>query len=106
MPALLGRNDGHFLHNASFEDASDRLGIAVTPIVDVPTISCDSGPLAASGTLHSDTVREAIEDERWSDVETYAVLIGKALTAYSDRIDEGVALINSTSAPAGPPRAK
>ncbi len=51
-------------------------------------------------------VREAIEDERWPDVDTYAVLIGKALTAYSDRLDEGVALINSTTALPRPPRAK
>jgi N-acetylated-alpha-linked acidic dipeptidase len=39
-------------------------------------------------------VREAIEDERWADVDTYAVLIGKALAAYADRLDEGVGLIN------------
>lgn len=42
-------------------------------------------------------VREAIEDERWADVDTYAVMIGKALTAYADRLDEGVALINGES---------
>ena len=51
-------------------------------------------------------VREAIEDERWPDVDTYAVLIGKALTAYADRLDEGVALINSATALPRPPRAK
>lgn len=45
-------------------------------------------------------VREAIEDERWKDVDTYAVLIGRALTAYADRLDEGVALIHSAAAPA------
>ena len=39
-------------------------------------------------------VREAIEDERWADVDTYAVMIGKALAAYADRLDEGVALLN------------
>jgi N-acetylated-alpha-linked acidic dipeptidase len=38
-------------------------------------------------------VREAIEDERWADVDTYASLIAKALNAYADRLDEGVALM-------------
>jgi N-acetylated-alpha-linked acidic dipeptidase len=42
-------------------------------------------------------VREAIEDERWADVDTYAVMIGKALTAYAARLDEGVALINAAA---------
>jgi len=37
-------------------------------------------------------VREAIEDERWADVDTYAVMVGKALNAYADRLDEGIAL--------------
>ena len=49
-------------------------------------------------------VREAIEDERWTDVDTYAVMIGKALMAYADRLDEGVALINSGPALATAPR--
>lgn len=40
-------------------------------------------------------VREAIEDERWEDVDTYAVLIGKALNAYADGLDEGVALMGA-----------
>jgi N-acetylated-alpha-linked acidic dipeptidase len=40
-------------------------------------------------------VREAIEDERWTDVDTYVVMVGKALTAYAARLDEGVALINA-----------
>ncbi|MGH9886322.1 MAG: transferrin receptor-like dimerization domain-containing protein, partial [bacterium] len=40
-------------------------------------------------------VREAIEDERWADVDTYVVMVGKALTAYAARLDEGVALINA-----------
>ena len=44
-------------------------------------------------------VREAIEDERWTDVDTYVAMVGKALTAYAARLDEGVALIN-TAAPA------
>jgi len=51
-------------------------------------------------------VREAIEDERWTDVDTYAVLVGKALTAYADRLDEGVELINGASAVAKAPQAK
>jgi N-acetylated-alpha-linked acidic dipeptidase len=39
-------------------------------------------------------VREAIEDERWADVDTYAALAARALNAYADRLDQGVALIN------------
>ena len=39
-------------------------------------------------------VREAIEDERWPDVNTYAGLAARALNAYADRLDQGVALIN------------
>ena len=38
-------------------------------------------------------VREAIEDERWTDVDLYAELTAKALNAYADRLDEGVALM-------------
>ena len=38
-------------------------------------------------------VREAIEDERWSDVDLYAALTAKALNAYADRLDEGVAMM-------------
>jgi len=38
-------------------------------------------------------VREAIEDERWADVDRYAALTAKALNAYADRLDEGVALM-------------
>lgn len=38
-------------------------------------------------------VREAIEDERWADVDVYAGLTAKALNAYADRLDEGVALM-------------
>src|SRR6185295_17559883 len=40
-------------------------------------------------------VREAIEDERWADVDTYVAMVGKALTAYAARLDEGVALLNT-----------
>jgi len=38
-------------------------------------------------------VREAIEEERWADVDRYAVLTGAALDAYADRLDEGVHLM-------------
>jgi N-acetylated-alpha-linked acidic dipeptidase len=38
-------------------------------------------------------VREAIEDERWTDVDLYAALTAKALNAYADRLDEGVAMM-------------
>jgi N-acetylated-alpha-linked acidic dipeptidase len=40
-------------------------------------------------------VREAIEDERWSDVDAYVVLAARALNAYADHLDQGVALINA-----------
>ena len=39
-------------------------------------------------------VREAIEDERWADVDTYAALAARAINAYADRLDQGVAIIN------------
>jgi N-acetylated-alpha-linked acidic dipeptidase len=38
-------------------------------------------------------VREAIEEERWADVDRYAVLTGAALDAYADKLDEGVRLM-------------
>ena len=38
-------------------------------------------------------VREAIEEERWADVDRYAALTGAALDAYADKLDEGVRLI-------------
>jgi N-acetylated-alpha-linked acidic dipeptidase len=41
-------------------------------------------------------VREAIEEERWADVDRYAVLTGAALDAYADRLDEGVRLMGGT----------
>jgi N-acetylated-alpha-linked acidic dipeptidase len=56
------------------------------------------GRLTGYGAKTLPGVREAIEDERWTDVDAYAALIGKALTAYADRLDEGVALINGASA--------
>lgn len=39
-------------------------------------------------------VREAIEEERWDDVDRYAVLTAEALNAYSSKVDEGVRLLN------------
>jgi N-acetylated-alpha-linked acidic dipeptidase len=38
-------------------------------------------------------VREAIEEERWTDVDRYAALTGAALDAYADKLDEGVRLM-------------
>jgi N-acetylated-alpha-linked acidic dipeptidase len=58
------------------------------------------GRLTGYGAKTLPGVREAIEDERWTDVDTYAVLIGKALAAYADRLDEGVAVINGPARPA------
>lgn len=51
-------------------------------------------------------VREAIEDERWADVDTYAVLAGKALNAYADKLDEGVKLMGGPVKPAAAPTTK
>src|SRR5258707_9038968 len=44
-------------------------------------------------------VREAVEEERWADVDRYAALTSAALDAYADKLDEGVRLIVG----AGPP---
>ena len=40
-------------------------------------------------------VREAIEEERWADVDRYAALTGMALDAYADKLDEGVRLMGA-----------
>jgi len=42
-------------------------------------------------------VREAIEEERWADVDRYAVLTGAALDAYADKLDEGVRLMGGSA---------
>jgi N-acetylated-alpha-linked acidic dipeptidase len=42
-------------------------------------------------------VREAIEEERWADVDRYAVLTGAALDAYADNLDEGVRLMGGAA---------
>jgi N-acetylated-alpha-linked acidic dipeptidase len=39
-------------------------------------------------------VREAIEDERWDDVNKYAKLTADALNAYSARLDQAAAVLN------------
>jgi N-acetylated-alpha-linked acidic dipeptidase len=41
-------------------------------------------------------VREAIEEERWDDVDRYAALTASALDAYSDKLDEAVKLMSGT----------
>jgi len=43
-------------------------------------------------------VREAIEEERFADVERYAVLTGAALDSYADKLDEGVRLLGGAEA--------
>jgi N-acetylated-alpha-linked acidic dipeptidase len=45
-------------------------------------------------------VREAIEEERWADVDRYAALTGAALDAYADKLDEGVRLLGGAGSPA------
>jgi N-acetylated-alpha-linked acidic dipeptidase len=42
-------------------------------------------------------VREAIEEERWADVDRYAVLTGAALAAYAEKLDEGIRLMGDAS---------
>jgi N-acetylated-alpha-linked acidic dipeptidase len=59
------------------------------------------GRLTGYGAKTLPGVREAIEDERWSDVDTYTALVGKALNAYADRLDEGVALIGASDTTKG-----
>jgi N-acetylated-alpha-linked acidic dipeptidase len=59
------------------------------------------GRLTGYGAKTLPGVREAIEDERWEDVDTYAALTAKALHAYADRLDEGVKLMGDGS-PAAP----
>jgi N-acetylated-alpha-linked acidic dipeptidase len=43
-------------------------------------------------------VREAIEEERWTDVDSYAALTGAALEAYAGKLDEGVRLMGDGGA--------
>lgn len=44
-------------------------------------------------------VREAIEDERWDDANAYVGYTAKALNAYADLLDQGVALMGGPAAP-------
>src|SRR5262249_51623503 len=44
-------------------------------------------------------VREAIEEERWADVDRYAVLTGAALDAYAEKLDQAIRLMGETSSP-------
>jgi N-acetylated-alpha-linked acidic dipeptidase len=59
------------------------------------------GRLTGYGAKTLPGVREAIEDERWEDVDTYAALVGKALNAYADQLDAGTKLLNSVGGGAG-----
>ena len=56
------------------------------------------GRLTGYGAKTLPGVREAIEDERWEDVDIYAALVGKAFNAYADRLDEGVKLMEGAAA--------
>ncbi len=47
-------------------------------------------------------VREAIEEQRWSDANRYAQITAAALNKYSDRLDQAAALLGSTTAAARP----
>jgi len=40
-------------------------------------------------------VREAIEEERWDDVDRYAALTAASLNAYADKLDQGMRLMNT-----------
>ena len=42
-------------------------------------------------------MREAIEEERWADVDRYAALTGAALDAYANKLDEGVRLMGGAA---------
>jgi len=39
-------------------------------------------------------VREAVEDERWADVDRYSLLTAQALNAYADKLDQGVRMMS------------
>jgi N-acetylated-alpha-linked acidic dipeptidase len=48
------------------------------------------GRLIGYGAKTLPGVREAIEDGRWDDVETYTALSARALQSYADGLDEGL----------------
>jgi N-acetylated-alpha-linked acidic dipeptidase len=54
------------------------------------------GTLTGYGTKTLPGVREAIEQQRWSDVESYTKLTAGALNAYSARLDEAAAVLNGS----------
>ena len=45
-------------------------------------------------------VREAIEEERWDDTDRYALITAAALNAYSDKLEQGVQVMNAPRASA------
>jgi N-acetylated-alpha-linked acidic dipeptidase len=45
-------------------------------------------------------VREAVEEERWDDVDKYAAITASALNAYADKLDSGVRLMGPSRASA------
>ncbi|HKD66584.1 MAG TPA: transferrin receptor-like dimerization domain-containing protein [Candidatus Binataceae bacterium] len=49
-------------------------------------------------------VREAVEEQRWTEANRYAKLTADALNAYSDRLDQATALLDET--PSAQPRPK
>jgi N-acetylated-alpha-linked acidic dipeptidase len=51
------------------------------------------GTLTGYGAKTLPGVREAIEQERWDDVDRYAALTAAALEAYADKLDAGVMLL-------------
>jgi len=54
------------------------------------------GSLTGYGAKTLPGVREAIEQERWDDVDRYALLTASALNAYSDKLDASVRLMNAS----------
>jgi N-acetylated-alpha-linked acidic dipeptidase len=62
------------------------------------------GRLTGYGAKTLPGVREAIEDQRWADANRYAHLTADALNAFSDRLDQATAVLNSppTGRPASP----
>ncbi|MFM7274128.1 MAG: transferrin receptor-like dimerization domain-containing protein, partial [Gammaproteobacteria bacterium] len=56
------------------------------------------GRLTGYGAKTLPGVREAIEDERWADVDNYTALAARALQSYADGLDEGVRMIGAARA--------
>jgi N-acetylated-alpha-linked acidic dipeptidase len=42
-------------------------------------------------------VREAVEEERWGDVDRYSLLTAQALNAYADKLDQGVRMMSAST---------